>query len=104
LAVALKKAAPLDADEVIVVGDTPYDVEAAAKCGIATIALRSGGFADEVFHKVGAIAIYDHISALLADYAASPCAVMRTALPPFATFALRHGCATTSPWLFLPET
>ena len=36
--VALDKVAPLGPEEAIVVGDTPYDVEAAAKCGIRTIA------------------------------------------------------------------
>jgi membrane protein len=71
-AAALKKVAPLSADEVLVVGDTPYDVEAAAKCGIATIALRSGEFPDEALREAGAVAIYDDVAALLADYDRSP--------------------------------
>jgi phosphoglycolate phosphatase-like HAD superfamily hydrolase len=71
-AAALKKVAPLSADEVLVVGDTPYDVEAAAKCGIATIALRSGKFPDEALREAGALAIYDDVAALLADYDRSP--------------------------------
>ena len=33
--------------EVIMVGDTPYDIEAAAKAGVACIAVRSGGWKDE---------------------------------------------------------
>ncbi len=73
-AAALKKVAPLGADEVIVVGDTPYDVEAAAKCGIAAIAVRSGGFSDSILLKAGAVALYDDVAALLADYDASPLA------------------------------
>lgn len=71
-ATALGKLAGIDASEAIVVGDTPYDAEAAAKCGIATVALRSGGFPDAVLQAAGAIAIYDDAAALLADYAASP--------------------------------
>ncbi|WP_375421540.1 YhjD/YihY/BrkB family envelope integrity protein [uncultured Sphingomonas sp.] len=71
-AAALKKVAPLKPDEVIVIGDTPYDVTAAAKCGIAAIAVRSGGFSDAVLRRAGAVALYDDVAALLADYDASP--------------------------------
>ena len=71
-AAALAKVAPLTADEVLVVGDTPYDIEAAAKCGIAAVALYSGGFSYEVLRGAGAIALYDDAAALLADYDGSP--------------------------------
>ncbi len=73
-ATALKKLAPLSPQEVIVVGDTPYDIEAAAKCGIGTIALRSGKFSDESLRAAGAIALYDDAAALLADFPNSPLA------------------------------
>jgi len=73
-AIALDKVAPLRADEVVVVGDTPYDVEAAAKCGIAAIGLRSGGFADDALLGAGAIALFDDVAALLAGYDTSPLA------------------------------
>lgn len=73
-AAALTKVAPLKASEVIVVGDTPYDIEAAAKCGIAAIGVRSGKFAGEALTGAGAVAVYDDVAALLADYAASPLA------------------------------
>ena len=63
-AAALKKVAPLTPAEVIVVGDTPYDVIAAAKCGIAAVAVRSGGFSDAVLLKAGAVALYDDVAAL----------------------------------------
>lgn len=70
--VALRKLAPLTASEVIVVGDTPYDVEAAAKCGIGAVAVRSGKFDDEVLMSAGAVAIYDDVAALLRDFEHSP--------------------------------
>lgn len=73
-ATALKKVAPLSAEEVIVVGDTPYDIEAARKCGIAAIGLRSGKFADKVLQEAGAVASYDDVAALLQDYNQSPLA------------------------------
>lgn len=71
-ATALEKVAPLSAHEVIVVGDTPYDVEAAAKCGIDTVALRSGKFSEQMLRQAGAIALYDDVAALLADLDHSP--------------------------------
>jgi HAD superfamily hydrolase (TIGR01549 family) len=65
-AAALAKVAPIGADEVLVIGDTPYDVEAAARCGIATIAVRSGGFADADLLDAGATALFDDVAAILA--------------------------------------
>jgi HAD superfamily hydrolase (TIGR01509 family) len=70
--VALAKLPGVDADQAIVVGDTPYDVEAARKVGIVTVALRSGGFTDDSLTGAGAIAIYDDVEALLEDYENSP--------------------------------
>jgi membrane protein len=71
-ATALAKLPGISAAEALVVGDTPYDVEAAKKCGIPAIALRSGGFPDAALGKAGAVAIYDDVAALLADYDNSP--------------------------------
>jgi phosphoglycolate phosphatase-like HAD superfamily hydrolase len=71
-ATALGKLPDIEAGEVMVVGDTPYDIKAAAGCGIGAVALRSGGFSDDSLWDAGALAIYDDAAALLADYAASP--------------------------------
>ena len=62
--------ANLAPDGAVMVGDTPYDIEAARKAGIATIALRSGGWKDE--ELTGAIAIYDDPADFLAHYDHSP--------------------------------
>ncbi len=58
------------APDAVMLGDTPYDIEAAAKCGVATIAVRCGGWDDEGL--AGALAIYDDPADLLAHYDASP--------------------------------
>ena len=71
-ATALKKIAPIEPGEVAVVGDTPYDMDAAGKCGIVAIGLRSGGFPDDALVEAGAAALYDDAAALLRDYDASP--------------------------------
>lgn len=67
-ATALDKIAPITAGEAIVVGDTPYDIEAARKCGIAAIGVRSGGFTDAALQGAGAVAVYDDVAALLAGF------------------------------------
>ena len=38
-AITLQKVQPLGVNDVVVVGDTPYDIEAAAKCDMAAIGL-----------------------------------------------------------------
>ncbi|HKY05670.1 MAG TPA: HAD family hydrolase [Blastocatellia bacterium] len=57
-------------DEMVMLGDTPYDIEAAAKAGVGVIALRSGGWRDEELG--GAIAVYDDPSDLLENFDSSP--------------------------------
>ena len=73
-AAALAKLPGIKPAEVMVVGDTPYDVEAAGKCGIAAVAVRSGGFDDRMLEQAGAVAIYDDVAALLGAYSSSPLA------------------------------
>lgn len=57
-------------DEIIMIGDTPYDIEAATRAGIAIIALRCGGWTDDALR--GALAIYDDPADLVAAYDLSP--------------------------------
>jgi phosphoglycolate phosphatase-like HAD superfamily hydrolase len=73
-AAALKRMAPLTAKDAIVVGDTPYDAQAAAKVGLRTVGLLSGGFLREDLEAAGCIAIYADPKALLEAYDRSPLA------------------------------
>ena len=57
-------------DQAIMIGDTPYDIEAARSAGLATIAFRCGGWDDARLR--GAIAIYDDPSELLERLSQSP--------------------------------
>lgn len=68
---ALEKSGAL-ATETVMIGDTPYDLEAARKAGVPLIAFRSGGWDDTAFE--GAIAVYDGPADLLAHWDASPLA------------------------------
>ena len=68
---ALAKVAPVGKDEAVVVGDSPWDVKAAAKLGLTIIGFRSGGFPEEELLEAGAAAIYESPSDLLARYDSS---------------------------------
>lgn len=70
-AVARDKA-DVPADTVTVVGDSPFDMDAARTCGMRRLAVRSGGFDDAALTEAGAQAIYDDVAALLAGFDASP--------------------------------
>lgn len=65
---AMKKLAGIDLNRMIVIGDTPYDAEAASKAGMATIGVLCGGFPEQDIRKAGAIAIYRDPADLLANY------------------------------------
>ena len=54
---AALRRARTDAANAVMVGDTPYDVEAAGRAGVVTIAFRCGGWSDA--DLAGAIAICD---------------------------------------------
>lgn len=60
----------LPADQVLMLGDTAYDIEAARNAGVSTIALRCGGWSDRDLK--GAIAIYNDPADLLEHYDTSP--------------------------------
>jgi HAD superfamily hydrolase (TIGR01509 family) len=61
-------------EEAVVVGDTPYDVQAAAKAGMRTVGLLSGGFGEEILRGAGAVAVYRDVSDLLERFNESPLA------------------------------
>jgi membrane protein len=73
-AAAMKKLSAAAPTDTVVIGDTPYDVLAATKCGLGTIALRSGGFAEEQLRSAGALAIYEGVGDLLVNLERSPIA------------------------------
>lgn len=58
------------AERTVLIGDTPYDVEAATRAGVAMIGLRCGGW-DDIALK-GAIAVYEHPADLLRQLDGSP--------------------------------
>jgi len=71
---ALDKLSPLTADDAVVVGDTPYDAEAARRAGLKTVGVLSGGFPEQALREAGCIAIYRDPEDLLRNYDTSPLA------------------------------
>ena len=68
-ATALKKAG---ASTGLAIGDSPFDVRAAAEAGVPTLALLSGGFGRRVLEEAGALAIYADVAELLVRFEHSP--------------------------------
>ena len=57
-------------ERAVMIGDTPYDIEAATRTGLATIAFRCGGSDDAMLR--GSIAIYEDPGELLQRLPQSP--------------------------------
>ena len=70
----MSRLSDLKPEEVIVIGDTPYDAEAAAKVGLRTIGVLCGGFSEDSLREPGCIAIYKGPTKLLSQYERSPLA------------------------------
>lgn len=64
----------------ILLADTPYDIEAGARAGIRTVALRCGGYGDR--DLTGAVRVYDSPADLLAAFDASPLHKSARPVPP----------------------
>jgi HAD superfamily hydrolase (TIGR01509 family) len=53
-----------DADDAVMVGDTSWDVEAAKRAGVPTIAVMTGGFSAQELREAGAVAVYESVGEL----------------------------------------
>jgi phosphoglycolate phosphatase-like HAD superfamily hydrolase len=51
--------------EATMVGDTTWDVQAALKAGVETLAVRTGGFGSDELREAGAVAIFESVNELL---------------------------------------
>ncbi|HET6864914.1 MAG TPA: HAD family hydrolase [Solirubrobacteraceae bacterium] len=60
---ALEKAGG-SSDEAVMVGDTTWDVEAAAKAGVPTLTVRTGGFGADELEAAGAEAVFESVTEL----------------------------------------
>jgi HAD superfamily hydrolase (TIGR01509 family) len=52
-------------DDAVMVGDTPWDVEAARRAGVGTLAVVTGGFAEQELRDAGAVEVFESVAELL---------------------------------------
>ncbi|MGH2921499.1 MAG: HAD family hydrolase [Gaiellaceae bacterium] len=58
---ALEKA---QTERAVMVGDTPWDVEAASKAGIETVCVLTGGWSKQELREAGAVAVFESVEEL----------------------------------------
>ena len=64
----------LDSDEAVMVGDSTFDIEAAKRAGVETIAVLTGGFSHEELKEAGAVAIFESLPELRKRISETPLA------------------------------
>lgn len=62
----------IEPEEAMVLGDTPWDLEAAKKAGIPAVAVTCGGWTVEQLREAGAIKVYRDPADLLRNFETSP--------------------------------
>jgi len=66
---AMRKVEALSA---VMVGDTPWDVQAAARADLKTIAVLTGGYSEQELHDAGAVSVFDSLVVLRTRLDATP--------------------------------
>jgi HAD superfamily hydrolase (TIGR01509 family) len=66
-------------DDAVMLGDSVWDVEAANRAGIPTIAVRTGGFGHDELVEAGAARVFASIADLLDSFDDTPLSVVKTA-------------------------
>jgi HAD superfamily hydrolase (TIGR01509 family) len=59
-------------DEAVMVGDTPWDVKAAAQAGVPTVAVLTGGFSEAELRDAGAVDVFENMEDLRSGLASTP--------------------------------
>jgi HAD superfamily hydrolase (TIGR01549 family) len=58
--------------EAVMIGDTPWDIRAAAEAGVPTVAVLTGGFSEAELRDAGAAAVFEDIAQLRSGLASTP--------------------------------
>jgi HAD superfamily hydrolase (TIGR01549 family) len=78
-AAAMKRLGNPPAEQVIAIGDTPYDAQATAQISIACIGVLSGGWTEPALREAGCIAVFRGPADLYARFEESPLASRKRA-------------------------
>ena len=68
---ATLKKLKLEPAEVLALGDTPYDVEAAGKAGIYTVGVTTGGWSKQDLMFAGCVEVYVDVADILGNFESS---------------------------------
>jgi HAD superfamily hydrolase (TIGR01509 family) len=60
------------ADQALMIGDTPWDIRAAKRAGVRTLAVRTGGFGVDELREAGALDVFESVSELCARLHETP--------------------------------
>ena len=74
---AALRTAGVQPHEAVVVGDTPYDAQAAVKAGVRPVGVLCGRFAETTLRDAGCVAVYRDPAHLLENYEESPISARR---------------------------
>jgi HAD superfamily hydrolase (TIGR01509 family) len=61
---ALERVGADSGQSAVMVGDTPWDVKAAARAGVETLAVITGGFSEQELREAGAAAVFESVAEL----------------------------------------
>jgi HAD superfamily hydrolase (TIGR01509 family) len=68
---ALEKAGGEDG-QAVMIGDTPWDIEAAKRAGVPTLAVRTGGFGVDELREAGALDVFESVAELCSRLEETP--------------------------------
>jgi phosphoglycolate phosphatase-like HAD superfamily hydrolase len=57
----------MPARRAVMIGDSVWDIEAAARSGVTSIGVRTGGYGADELLQAGASAVYDDVAHLLSE-------------------------------------
>jgi HAD superfamily hydrolase (TIGR01509 family) len=69
---ALERADANEDDTALMIGDTPWDILAAKRAGVQTLAVRTGGFGVDELREAGALAVFESVAELCAGLDDTP--------------------------------
>ena len=61
---ALDKVDAGDDETAVMIGDTTWDIEAAKRAGVETLAVRTGGFGEDELREAGAVEVFESVAEL----------------------------------------
>ena len=69
---ALDKVDAADGETAVMIGDTTWDIEAAKRAGVDTLAVRTGGFGVDELRDAGAVEVFESVAELRERLAETP--------------------------------